>query len=85
MTPLESDEVALDGDIMQTVAQQVNDAFLGIGSYQGGKTRTYLEEYCTAEKIRGFVDITSSCMDLVFVYTKTYRVVFPNDSRINMK
>ena len=80
MTPLESDEVALDGDIMQTVAQQVNDAFLGIGSYQGGKTRTYLEEYCTAENLRDSVEITSSCMDLIYVYTKTYRLMFPNDS-----
>ena len=65
---------------MQTIANQVNDAFLGSDSFQGGKTRTYLEEYCTAEKIRGFVDISSTCMDLVFVYAKTYRVVFVNDS-----
>ena len=66
---------------MQTIAHQVNDAFLGFDSFQGGKTRTYLEEYCSAENLRGFVDITSSCMDLVYVYAKTYRVVFPNDSK----
>ena len=62
---------------MQTIAHQVNDAFLGFDSFQGGKTRTYLEEYCTAETLKGSLDISSSCMDLVFIYAKTYRVV-PN-------
>ena len=75
MKPLEGDEVALEGDIMQTVASQVNDAFLGSGSFQGGKTRTYLEEYCTSETMKGSIDISKSCMDLVFIYAKTYRVV----------
>ena len=69
--------MALEGDIMQTVAQQVNDAFLGSDSFQGGKTRTYLEEYCTTENLKSSIDISNSCMDLVFVFAKTYRVV-PN-------
>ena len=82
MKPLEDDEVALEGEIMQTVSIQVNDAFLGSGSFQGGKTRTYLEEYCTPETMRNSVDISKSCMDLVFIYAKTYRVVVNFDKQL---
>ena len=52
----------------------MNDAFLSPASFQGGKTMTYIEEYCSWEWLRkgDSESVVLPCMDLIYVYSKMY-------------
>ena len=60
---------------IQVVAGQLNDAFLSSESFHGGKTQTYLDQYCSGDWFNDKGDASEllmPCMDLIYVYSKTY-------------
>ena len=70
--PLEN--MALNEVEIQAFVGQVNDAFLSPDSFQGAKTMTYLDEYCTGKWLKetDSSKVMLPCADLVYVYSKMY-------------
>ena len=70
--PLEN--MALNEVEIQAFVGQVNDAFLSPESFQGAKTMTYLDEYCTGKWLNeaDSAKVMLPCADLVYAYSKMY-------------
>ena len=70
--PLE--DMALNEVEVQAFVGQVNDAFLSPDSFQGAKTITYLNAYCTGDWLNkaDSSGVMLPCMDLVYAYSKMY-------------
>ena len=68
------EDMTLNEVEVQAFVGQVNDAFLSPASFQGAKTMTYLDEFCTGKWLNeaDSSKVMLPCADLVYAYSKMY-------------